>query len=1007
MTSGFLAAQSCPSGMISYWKLQEFSGPYDDFAGNHNAVTSGAPSQTTGVSGKGQLFNGSSSYLTVADHSEFDWTATQSFSIELWVKFTNVDETEVFIARDEQATNNLQWWIGHFAGEGNVTWYIEDFGGDAYTLKTPAAINNGQWRHVVVVRDGPADDNFIYIDGAQSILDNNVNITATLEAPTAAPINIGNMVTNNVPQYFFGGALDEIAIYNRVLTPGEISTHYNNAKNYQIGYCSGNDPEWLSTPGIKATVGQQYKYDADASGNPLPTYSLLANPSGMSINSTTGEITWTPSSATANGHVIVQATNGGTPITQEFSVYIAEAPDCRSNLIAYWNFNDLGSAPYYDNMESYELRGGSPSSTTGKIDGGLYFDGVNDSLNMHDDVLDPDNVFFDWDNIPSFSWEVWVKSSASTSEPVMVLIGRDQLDNATHYWLGIEASGIPTFYLRDYDSVFNSVSGSASILDDSWHHLVATYNATSNSMKLYVDAVLVDDVVQNFANFGGNANLNIGCLEKLDGGNRFWYEGQLDELAFYNTELSLSTVQSNYEAANAGDGACTFNYAPVITTTPDDEVDEDTDYTYTLRATDLDGDALTITAPVLPEWLDLAFTAGDTSAVLSGEPLNAHVGTHNVTLRVFDGSINVDQVFTIEVINVNDPPVISSLPGTLAMEDAFYYYKVVATDEDAGDELTITAPVLPAWLELVNDSLKGTPSQSDEGFHNVTIRVSDGQVNVDQPFMIEVRSENDAPEITSNAIEDADDYELYSYHYTAVDPDGDAIIYSTQVLPEWLTNNAATQTLEGTPQWDDADQNFDIVLIASDGFKADTQKFTIHVGNDNDAPEFTSSPVLTGKVGEQYMYNITVDDVDEDDELTITIEFGPDWLSLVSGNALTGTPLSGDEGDNAVILVVSDGQDETLQNFQIDIAPTALKEHQTDLVQLVYPNPVQQQVTFRLNRNTSSVRIMLYDITGNVQESVDSALSEVEIDMSSFPKGMYIYKVFYNNEVVTGKITKE
>jgi len=47
---------------------------------------------------------------------------------------------------------------------------------------------------------------------------------------------------------------------------------------------------------------------------------------------------------------------------------------------------------------------------------------------------------------------------------------------------------------------------------------------------------------------------------------------------------------------------------------------------------------------------------GNGTGTLSGTPTHSEVGTHNVTLRVNDGTVDIDQSFTITVNNVNDAP---------------------------------------------------------------------------------------------------------------------------------------------------------------------------------------------------------------------------------------------------------------------------------------------------------------------------------------------------------------
>jgi len=97
--------------------------------------------------------------------------------------------------------------------------------------------------------------------------------------------------------------------------------------------------------------------------------------------------------------------------------------------------------------------------------------------------------------------------------------------------------------------------------------------------------------------------------------------------------------------------------APTFTSTAGTSVNEEALYSYSITTNDVDGNSLTITAPTKPAWLNLTDN-GDGTGTLSGTPTNSEVGTHNVTLRVNDGTVDVDQSFTITVNNVNDAPVL-------------------------------------------------------------------------------------------------------------------------------------------------------------------------------------------------------------------------------------------------------------------------------------------------------------------------------------------------------------
>ena len=80
-------------------------------------------------------------------------------------------------------------------------------------------------------------------------------------------------------------------------------------------------PTILSSPITQALVSIDYEYDVDAVGNPVPSFELAEGPSGMSIDSDTGVITWLPS-APGSYPVTVEAKNSEGSFTQSFSVLV-------------------------------------------------------------------------------------------------------------------------------------------------------------------------------------------------------------------------------------------------------------------------------------------------------------------------------------------------------------------------------------------------------------------------------------------------------------------------------------------------------------------------------------------------------------------------------------------------------------------------------------------------------------------------------------------------------------
>ena len=60
-------------------------------------------------------------------------------------------------------------------------------------------------------------------------------------------------------------------------------------------------PAITSTPGTKADPGFTYTYQVTATGNPDPFFSIIAGPSGLTVNKQTGLVTWTPPPS-SSGH---------------------------------------------------------------------------------------------------------------------------------------------------------------------------------------------------------------------------------------------------------------------------------------------------------------------------------------------------------------------------------------------------------------------------------------------------------------------------------------------------------------------------------------------------------------------------------------------------------------------------------------------------------------------------------------------------------------------------------
>ena len=116
----------CPDDIVAYWKLDEVSGPtYADFIGDHDGTGNVDPAAVAlGKVNGAQLF-GVNTGIDVPASKAFNWSATESFSVELWVK-TDVTPTanKILVGRGQAAADNVFWWVGLNQNDGKPVFLI-------------------------------------------------------------------------------------------------------------------------------------------------------------------------------------------------------------------------------------------------------------------------------------------------------------------------------------------------------------------------------------------------------------------------------------------------------------------------------------------------------------------------------------------------------------------------------------------------------------------------------------------------------------------------------------------------------------------------------------------------------------------------------------------------------------------------------------------------------------------------------------------------------------------
>ncbi|NOG45168.1 MAG: tandem-95 repeat protein [Calditrichaeota bacterium] len=196
------------------------------------------------------------------------------------------------------------------------------------------------------------------------------------------------------------------------------------------------------------------------------------------------------------------------------------------------------------------------------------------------------------------------------------------------------------------------------------------------------------------------------------------------------------------------------NDNPVITTTSLINGIEDIAYTDTVFATDEESAILTFSALDVPVWMDVSANGS-----LSGFPLNEHSGTAiPVKITVTDEGAAKDTLqTTINVININDAPVLSPISGETVDEGSAFTaidLKLFTQDIDnTFSELQWTVTENPDISVIINTNGVASLSANDEnwnGDNTIKFKVTDpGSLSDSVSVLFRVNPVNDAPVVSA------------------------------------------------------------------------------------------------------------------------------------------------------------------------------------------------------------------------------------------------------------------
>ena len=381
-----------------------------------------------------------------------------------------------------------------------------------------------------------------------------------------------------------------------------------------------------------------------------------------------------------------------------------------------------------------------------------------------------------------------------------------------------------------------------------------------------------------------------------------------------NVTYTISDGQGGIATATLTIDVAPVNDAPQTIDIPD-VVNQDNQSVSMATASffsDLDGDALTITAAGLPAGLTINPANGIISGTIDRNASQGGAGgVYTVTLTASDGNGGtVSQVFTWTVTN----PAPTAANDTAATnEDAPVNITVLLNDTDPdGDALTITAASAPNGTVVIeaDGTLTYTPSANFNGSDTITYTISDGNGGSSTAAVIvTVAPVNDAPVAVNDSVTtDEDTPVVIGVLGNDSDVDGDTLTVTSATSP----NGTVTINPDGTLLFTPA-ANFNgpatITYTISDGNGGTaTATVSVSVNAINDAPVAAPDAATTP---EDTPVNIPLigNDTDADgDSLTVTSAAAPNGTVVINPDgSVDYTPNPDFNGTDTITYTISDG----------------------------------------------------------------------------------------------------
>ncbi|HEY1570466.1 MAG TPA: LamG-like jellyroll fold domain-containing protein [Pseudonocardiaceae bacterium] len=465
------------------WLLNNTSGVATDSAGTNPATPTGTTAWTRDAT-RGQVLglDGASGYARTATSAV---TTTSSFSVSAWVKLNDLGNFYTVVSQAGTHVGNFYLQYSHSANAWSFVMPSTDAAGStqfAATATGAPAVN--AWTNLIATFDVTSGAMVLYVNGvpADTSTDTAVPWSATGPLTIGAVAPSGAAVNN-----FVNGDVSDVQVYNSVLSSDDANTIATPVTSFTgTGHAGDTGTFTVATPSTNATK-IVYSLDQQPAAISPPASQVVSTFTGGVANVPSGR--W-PLTEAVGSTTVADSTGGHTATLAGNATLASDATRGTTVLVP-------GTTGY--------------AHTTGPV------------LNT----------------AQSFSVSTWVK-----------------LNNLTNFYTAVAQAGAndAAFYLQ-YNHTTNSWSFVMTAADaagtaqfaahavaaptvGAWTNLIATFDATSGAMVLYVNGVPAGTATRTATPWNAPGPLTIGAVALTGGAVSNNVAGDVSDVQVYDRVLT-------------------------------------------------------------------------------------------------------------------------------------------------------------------------------------------------------------------------------------------------------------------------------------------------------------------------------------------------------------------------------------------------------------------------------------------------------------------------------------